>query len=110
MKDSFHRRKHLKKKAIKEANKIKDSGALPEDMVENPNFRKEFEAKEEFPKEHTCHKKTSKRTSPDEVKEHTAPDHPHKEGERWIHNLQQQTNQKAKKLDKKLAKKYKKAS
>lgn len=110
MKDSFHRRKHLKKKALKEASKLKDSGPLPEDMIENKEFRKEFVAKEAPIKENEHHKKTSKRTSTDEVKEHTAPDHPHKEGERWIHNLQQQTNQKAKKLDKKLAKKYKKAS
>lgn len=110
MKDSPHHRKHLKKKAIKEANEIKDSGPLPEDMIENPDYKKSFEASEHnLPrKAHKHHKKTAKRAKPSENHEVTEPDHANHENERWTQVVQDQNKQRTKDLNYKLSKKFKK--
>lgn len=110
MKDSPHHRKHLKKKAIKEANEIRDSGPLPEDMIENPDFKKQFDAKvTELPHKHRKHrKKRSKRASTEEVHEITEPDHANYDSERWSQIVQNQSKQRTKDLNYKLSKKFKK--
>ena len=100
MKDSPHHRKHEKHKNVQEANKIVDSGALPEEMIVNKEFKKQFEAAKECP---SCschsHKKTSKRTSPGQVKGESEPSHIHQENERWHQVVQNQNNQNAKSFD-----------
>jgi hypothetical protein len=106
MKDSPHHRNHLKKKAIREANAMKDSGALPKEMIENPNFKKQFDAKESSlphkPDKQT--KQKSKRTSAREVTHETEPDSIHTENAKWNHVLQTQTQEKNLLLNKKLSK------
>lgn len=106
MKDSPHHRNHLKHKAIIEANATKSSNASPEDLIENPNFKRTFDAKEaSLPhKESKQLKHKSKRTSPKDVKHETEPDSIHSESERWGHVLQSQTQEKNLILNKKLSK------
>ena len=111
MKDSPHHRKHIKDKAIKEANRLEDSGSLPEDMIENPNFKKQFDAREtcSLKKKHKHTKKQAKKPSPGEENKKDEPDHPNQENERWTQVTQSQCNQKTKKLNHQLNKHHKKA-
>lgn len=44
------------------------------------------------------HKKTSKRTSPQEKIENSTPSHCHKEGTRWVNMLQKQTEENNKRM------------
>lgn len=85
MKNSEHRQEHLRKKAVKQANN-QESSLEPKDLIENPEFKKKFDAnyKKKLPhkKHHHC-KKTSKRTCTDEVKESTEPAHLQHQSERW---------------------------
>ena len=106
MKDSPHHRDHLKHKAIREANAIEDSGPLPESLIENTKFKKQFDAKETtLPhKESKQTKHKSKRTSPSDVKHETEPDSIHSENEKWNHVIQSQTQEKSLLLSKKLSK------
>lgn len=106
MKDSPHHRKHLKTKAIREANAIQDSGPLPQDMIENKEFKKQFIAKEEnLPhKISKQHKHVSKRSSTKVTHQETEPDSIHQEGARWQQVLKSQTKEKNLLLDKKLSK------
>lgn len=106
MKDSQHHRNHLKQKAIREANSKEDSGPLPQEMIENPDFKKQFDAKEEtLPHKASKQlKHKSKRTSPKEVKHATEPDSIHIESERWNQVVQSQTQEKNLLLNKKLSK------
>lgn len=110
MKNSPHHRNHLKSKAIREANALQDSGPLPQEMIENPNFKKRFIAKEnQLPhKPVRQHKQVSKRSSTKEVKHETEPDSIHHENTRWNHVLQSQTHEKTLLLNKKLSKRPKK--
>lgn len=110
MKDSPHHRKHLKHKAIREANAIEDSGLSPEHSAQNPNFKKQFDAKETIlphkPDKHIKHK--SKRTSPKEVKHETEPHSVHGEHTHWGQVIKTQTHEKNLLLDKKLSKETRK--
>jgi hypothetical protein len=103
MKNSPHKNEHQKHKAIKEANRIIDSGATPDQMIENKDFKKQFNAKEQaLPhKESNHHKKTSKRTSPGEVDYQTERSHVHTENEHWMQTVQSQNNEKSKLFQKK---------
>lgn len=109
MKDSPHHRDHLKKKAIREANAIQDSGPLPEALIENPNFKKQFDPKKKtLPhKEDKQAKQKSKRTSTKDVKAQTEQSSVHGENDRWVHTLQSQTQEKNLLMGKKFSK-YKK--
>lgn len=99
MKDSFHHRKHMQAKALKEASKIKDSGPLPDEMIVNPNFRKKFQA----PKVTTEKIASSKKV----FSKRELPDHTGKEGEKWNSSLQKQNKERSRALTKKLSKQNK---
>lgn len=102
MKDSFHHRKHLQQKALKEAQKIKDSGPLPEQLILNPHFRKKFEAKKATqPEKQAC---LSKKAS----SKNQLPSHIGKEGEKWNFALQKQNQERTRVFTKKLFKQNKK--
>lgn len=107
MKNSPHHRNHLKSKAIREANTLKDSGPLPEQMIENTQFKEQFIAKEKEPLPHKPkkqHKHTAKRSSTKEVKHETEPHSVHLENPRWNQVSRTQTKEKNLLLNKKLSK------
>lgn len=106
MKDSPHHRNHLKSKAIKEANTMQDSGPLPEEMIQNPNFKKQFAAKTKGSahKIKKQHKQPSKKTAEHAIE----PDYTHKEKVHWDQVSQVQTKEKNLILNKKLSKQVKK--
>ena len=87
MKHSPHHHKHLKHQAIKEANLIE---ATEEAGVENPNFKKSFEAKEnKLPhKESHHHKKRSKRASCEDIHEPDGSCHIHDTTEKRLKNAE----------------------
>jgi hypothetical protein len=106
MKDSPHHRNHLKSKAIKEANTLQDSGPLPEEMIQNPNFKKQFNAKSEESAQKI--KKPHKQTSKKVVEHAIEPDYMHKEQAHWTQVSQAQTKEKNLLLNKRLSKQVKK--
>jgi|GEM_PF-1275472 len=106
MKNSPHHRNHLKTKAIREANALQDSGPLPQDMIENKEFKNQFLAKEEkLPhKISKKRKQIAKRSSTKVVTQETEPDSIHQEGPRWQQVLKAQTKEKNLLLGKKMSK------
>ncbi len=105
MKDSPHHRKHEKHKALHDAEKGGLTEKNPTDLIMNHEFKHQFDA----PKESSCsccshHKKTSKRTSPGEVKHEGEPSHIHQENERWNKVVQTKNRENAKLFDKKQSK------
>ena len=107
MKDSYHHRKHENHKALRDAEKKGQTDKEPSDLVMNQEFKHQFDAK--TPASCSCchHKKTSKRTSPGEVKQESEPSHFHHESERWHQVVQSKNNEKTKLFDKKQSKHHK---
>ena len=102
MKNSEHRRNHLKKKAIKEAER---AGYLAEDKQTNEEeLRKHYhnptkDAKSRF----LSGKKRAKRQNTGvETGFKTEPDHIHFENERWTATVRKQTIERGKRLRDKL--------
>jgi len=88
MNNSPHHARHLKKKAIHEANKMLEDGVEFEDST--PQVMDSHES--ECP---SCkkHKKISKRTSPDNTPEEVVPASCHNEEPRWSQAKQSQTKE-----------------
>jgi len=104
MKNSPHRMKHEKRKAIREAQKEgyqTEKKEMPDSekkhYVTSPKRQKIAQAK-------ASSKKNSHMTSPDDVTWETEPESIHPEGDHWMKTIQKQTLDTAGRLQKKLQK------
>lgn len=108
MKKSPHHLKHLREKAIKEAQKTADTDITPEEMIENPHWKEQFEPHEQLLPHHLSHQKKipSKRTSTHDIHVETEPAHMEHPNQYTMKKTQDKNQAMTKSLNKKLSKKH----